>query len=103
MRITDLTCGASSAKNATGSQTTFGDWKADYLIWRDEGAFPNLVGLTGNNLRTQQNTNKDEVFLSAFGIWRNAEEDDTYQVDGQQVTWENGGFFFMVLEFALKE
>ena len=62
-------------KNATGSQTTFGDWKADYLIWRDEGAFPNLVGLTGNNLRTQQNTNKDEVFLSAFGTWRNAEED----------------------------
>ena len=50
-------------KNATGSQTTFGDWMADYLIWRDEDMFPNLVGLTGNNLRTQQNTNKDEVFL----------------------------------------
>ena len=80
-------------KNATGSQTTFGDWKADYLIWRDEDMFPNLVGLTGNNLRTQQNTNKDEVFLRAFGIWRNAEEGDVYQVDGQQLTWENGGFF----------
>ena len=80
-------------KNATGSQTTFGDWMADYLIWRDEDMFPNLVGLTGNNLRTQQNTNKDEVFLRAFGIWRNAEEDDVYQVDGQQLTWENGGFF----------
>ncbi len=76
-------------KNATGSQTTFGDWKADYLIWRDPEMFPNLAGLTGNNLRLQQNTNKDEIFLPAFGIWRDAGEKDVYEIDGEQVHWEN--------------
>ena len=70
-------------KNATGSQTTFGDWMADYLIWRDEDMFPNLVGLTGNNLRTQQNTNKDEVFLRAFGTWRKTTDKG----------WERNGYY----------
>jgi len=86
-------------KNATGSQTTFGDWKADYLIWRDPERFPNLEGLTGgmrranSPFRIQQLRNKDEVFLPAFGTWRDATENVCYELDGEQVFWENNGFF----------
>jgi len=80
-------------KNETKSKTTFGDWQGDYLIWRDPERFSNLKNITGEELRLQQGKNKDEVFLPAFGRWRDAKENEKYLVDGQQVGWKNKGFF----------
>ena len=85
-------------KNATRSKTTFGDWKGDYLIWRDPEMFPNLQGLEGgmrganSPFRIQQAANKDETFLPAFGRWRNADEEThVYELDGNAITWQDVG------------
>lgn len=84
-------------KNGTRSKTTFGDWEADYLIWRDPEIFPNLEDLAGgmrganSPFRIQQSRNKDEVFLPAFG--RHMESDETYTLNGQQVGWENNEYY----------
>ena len=90
-----------------GSKTTFGDWGPDYFIYRDEKKFPNLIEETGKKKQKLQNRNKDEVFLKAFGVWRNADEDaHKYKLKkdipeyklckGDLVTWkdiEKDGFY----------
>ena len=54
---------------STGSEkTTFGDWGPDYFIFRDEEKFPNLIGKKGRAKIKLLQTNKDAVFLKAFGI-----------------------------------
>ena len=52
------------------SKTTFGDWGPDYFIFRDEEKFPNLIGKKGRDKIKLWQTNKDAIFLKAFGIWR---------------------------------
>jgi hypothetical protein len=75
-----------------GSKTTFGDWGPDYFIYRDEKKFPNLIGKKGKEKQKLQNKNKDEVFLKAFGAWRNASEDShKYKLDGNFITWQDIG------------
>ena len=76
-----------------GSKTTFGDWGPDYFIYRDEKKFPNLIEETGKKKQKLQNRNKDEVFLKAFGAWRNADEDShEYKLpNGDTVTWKDIG------------
>ncbi len=76
-----------------GSKTSFGDWGPDYFIFRDEEKFSNLIGKTGREKQKLQNTNKDEIFLKAFGVWRNADE-DTYKYklpNGDIITWKDIG------------
>jgi hypothetical protein len=76
-----------------GSKTSFGDWGPDYFIYRDEKKFPNLIEETGKKKQKLQNRNKDEVFLKAFGAWRNADEDShEYKLpNGDTVTWKDIG------------
>jgi hypothetical protein len=75
-----------------GSKTTFGDWGPDYFIYRDEKKFPNLIGKTGQEKSKLRNMNKDEVFLKAFGVWRNAGDDPyEYKLDGKIITWYDIG------------
>ena len=76
-----------------GSKTSFGDWGPDYFIYRDEEKFPNLIGKTGKEKQKLQNKNKDEVFLKAFGMWRNSNEDShKYKLpNGDIITWEDIG------------
>jgi hypothetical protein len=74
-------------KNHTGSKTTFGDWGPDYFIFRDEEKFPNLKDKKGDERREHQNKNKDEVFLKAFGEWRNDVKENTYG------KWAKGGYY----------
>ncbi len=76
-----------------GSKTSFGDWGPDYFIFRDEEKFSNLIGKTGREKQKLQNTNKDKIFLKAFGVWRNADE-DTYEYklpNGDIITWKGIG------------
>jgi len=75
-----------------GSKTTFGDWGPDYFIYRDEEKFPNLIEKIGREKQKLQNMNKDEVFLKAFGVWRNAGDDPyEYKLDGKIITWHDIG------------
>ena len=76
-----------------GSKTSFGDWGPDYFIYRDEKKFTNLIEETGKKKQKLQNRNKDEVFLKAFGTWRNADEDShKYKLpNGDTVTWKDIG------------
>ena len=75
-----------------GSKTTFGDWGPNYFIFRDEEKFSNLLGKKGNEKQKVQNENKDKVFLKAFGVWRNADEDShKYKLDGKPITWKGIG------------
>ena len=76
-----------------GSKTSFGDWGPDYFIYRDEKKFPNLIEEAGKKKQKLQNRNKDEVFLKAFGAWRNADEDShEYKLpNGDTVTWKDIG------------
>ena len=76
-----------------GSKTSFGDWGPDYFIYRDEKKFTNLIEETGKKKQKLQNRNKDEVFLKAFGAWRNADEDShEYKLpNGDTVTWKDIG------------
>ncbi len=53
-------------KNNTQSKTSFGDWNASYYIFRDEGYFPNLKGITGRRKNQLWRENK-AVFLRTFG------------------------------------
>ena len=76
-----------------GSKTSFGDWGPDYFIFRDEEKFLNLIGKKGRERQELQNTNKDEIFLKAFGVFRNADEDShEYKLpNGDIVTWKDIG------------
>ena len=75
-----------------GSKTSFGDWGPNYFIFRDEEKFSNLIGKTGREKQKLQQTNKDEIFLKAFGVWRNADEDTTkYNLKGEIITWKDIG------------
>ncbi len=75
-----------------GSKTTFGDWGPDYFIFRDEEKFSNLIGKKGRSKGALQNSNKDETFLKAFGVWRNAGDDPwKYKLDGKIITWKDIG------------
>ena len=75
-----------------GNKTTFGDWGPDYFIFRDEKKFPNLVGKTGKERQQLQKINKDEIFLKAFGMWRDADDDShEYRLDGKIKTWQSTG------------
>ena len=73
-------------------KVSFGDWGPDYFIFRDEEKFPNLAGMKGMQRKKLQKTNKDEIFLKAFGEWREAVEDTTkYKVDGKMISWQDVG------------
>ena len=75
-----------------GSKTSFGDWGPDYFIFRDKEKFSNLVGKTGKEKLKVQNGNKDGVFLKAFGVWRDANEDShEYKLNGKSITWKDVG------------
>ena len=90
-----------------GSKTTFGDWGPDYFIFRDEGKFSNLIGKKGREKQKLKKINKNKIFLKAFGVWRNADEDaHKYKLKkdipeyklckGDLVTWkdiEKDGFY----------
>lgn len=72
------------------SKTTFGDWGPDYFIFRDKEKFSNLIGITGKKKQEQEQKNKDETFLKAFGEWRDADEDShMYKLDGKSLTWKD--------------
>lgn len=81
------------------SKTTFGDWGPDYFIYRDEEKFPNLKEKKGRIKEKLQDQNKDEVFLKAFGAWRNSTDKgkDVYKqkIDGIDyfAGWENKGYY----------
>ena len=73
-------------------KTSFGDWGPDYFIYRDEEKFSNLIGKKGREKQKLNNKNKDEIFLKAFGAWRNADEDShEYKLDGNSITWKDIG------------
>jgi hypothetical protein len=75
-----------------GSKTTFGDWGPDYFIFRDEEKFLNLIGKTGKKKQELQKKNKDEIFLKAFGMWRDAGDDShVYNLDGKIKSWQSIG------------
>ena len=69
------------------SKTSFGDWGPDYFIFRDEKKFPNLIGKEGRDLQKQASQNKDDVFLRAFGVWRNDDKENSYG------KWDKGGYY----------
>ena len=75
-----------------GSKTTFGDWGPDYFIFRDEEKFSNLIGETGKKKQELQRKNKNETFLKAFGMWRDAADDaHQYKVGEEIKTWKSIG------------
>ena len=79
----------------TGDEkTSFGDWGPDYFIYRDEEKFPNLIGKKGREKQKLQRMNKDEVFLRAFGVRRNVDDDETKSYkdkNGDKITWKDIG------------
>ena len=58
------------------NKTTFGDWGPDYFIFRDKEKFPNLIGKEGKECHRLEQTNKDAIFLKAFGTWRETTNKD---------------------------
>ena len=75
------------------SMASFGDWGPNYFIFRDEKKFPNLIGKKGREKQKLRQNNKDEIFLKAFGVWRDADDDPhKYKLsNGEYKTWKDVG------------